>query len=108
LVAAGVDFIKVMGTGGGMTPGSNPGMPQYTVEELRTVVEEAHRLGRHVTVHVHATEGIRRAVEAGVDMLEHCSWLRRTYGDDYDPEIVARIIAEGICVSLHRRTSEGS
>jgi len=105
LIQSEVDFIKVMGTGGLMTPGSNPRMPQYSTEELKAVVEEAHRLGRHVAVHAHATEGIRRAVEAGIDTLEHCSWLGLEEGDDYDPGLVSKIIEKGIYVDLQRRIS---
>ena len=46
-VKAGVDVIKIMATGGHMTPGTNPQLPQYTVAELTAAVDEAHRLGRH-------------------------------------------------------------
>lgn len=106
LVQSGVDFVKVMGTGGFMTPGSNPRMPQYSAGELGAVVEEAHRLGRHVAMHVHATEGIRRAIDAGADTLEHCSWLGMEEGGDYDPSVVPRIIEKGIYVDLQRAISE--
>jgi imidazolonepropionase-like amidohydrolase len=75
LVKEGADFVKVCATGGGMTPGSIVGRAQYSVAELRAIVDDAHRLGRQVAAHVHGTEGIARAVEAGVDTLEHVSWL---------------------------------
>ena len=74
LVKEHVDFIKVMATGGRMTPGSNAGRAQFSVEELRAVVDDAHRLGRRVAMHCLGTEGIARAVAAGADTIEHCAW----------------------------------
>jgi imidazolonepropionase-like amidohydrolase len=97
-VKAGVDWIKVMATGGNMTRGTNTLAPQYTVDELRALVEEAHRLRRRVAAHCHGTAGIRVAVEAGVDMLEHCSFTGRD-GIDYDPAVVSAIAAKDIAVS---------
>ena len=76
---AGADSIKVMATGGRLTPGSNASEAQYSAEQLRLVVEDAHRLGRRVAMHVLGTSGIRNAVAAGADTLEHLSWLQ---GDD--------------------------
>ena len=95
---AGVDWIKVMASGGNMTPGTNPFAPQFTVEELRAVREEAHRVGLGVTAHAHGVEGIRVAVEAGVDGLEHCSF-QAPEGNTPDDALIARIAAEGILVS---------
>lgn len=69
-----VDVIKVMASGGNMTRGSNPMMPQYEVEELRALVNEAHRLKRRVAAHTLESKSIRRAIAAGVDTLEHCTW----------------------------------
>ncbi len=99
LVKSGADFIKVMATGGRMTPGSNIYRAQYTVEELRTIVEEAHRLERRVVGHVLGTEGICNAVEAGLDALEHCRWEgMEGSGSGYDRTWAERIAAQGICV----------
>ncbi|MBV8083360.1 MAG: amidohydrolase family protein, partial [Chloroflexi bacterium] len=95
----GVDWIKVMATGGHTTAGSNPGQVQYTADQLRAVVEDAHRLGHQVTAHVHAVEGIRNAVEAGVDCLEHCSWLGPS-GPAYDRDLAMQIADKGIYVSI--------
>jgi imidazolonepropionase-like amidohydrolase len=75
LVKEGVDFVKVMATGGRMTPGTSVGRAQFSVAELRAIVEDAHRLGRRVAAHCLGTEGIANAVEAGVDTVEHCNWL---------------------------------
>jgi imidazolonepropionase-like amidohydrolase len=101
LCKAGVDFIKVMATGGGMTPGTNPRAPQYTVEELAAIVAEARRLGgRHVAAHCHATAGIANAVEAGVRTIEHCSWLDPVEGHAFDPRLVERMVEKGVYVTL--------
>jgi imidazolonepropionase-like amidohydrolase len=101
LCKAGVDFIKVMATGGGMTPGTNPRAPQYTTEELSAIVREARRLGgRRVAAHCHATEGIIRAVDAGITTIEHCSWLHAEDGRDFRPEVVQRMVDRGTYVVL--------
>jgi imidazolonepropionase-like amidohydrolase len=97
-VKNGVDVIKVMATGGHMTPGSNPSLPQYTVGELRAAVEEAHRLGRLVTAHAHGPTGIGRAVEAGVDCIEHCSF-RVDGGRQPDSRMMEAIAQKGTAVS---------
>ena len=86
LCEAGVDHVKVVATGGMMTPGTDSRLPQYTTDQLRAVVEAAHGYGRPVTAHLGATEGIRRAVEAGVDDLEHCEFLSSTPEDDPDQD----------------------
>ncbi len=98
MVKAGVDWIKVMATGGSMTRGTNTLAAQYTVDELRAVVEEAHRLRRRVAAHCHGTAGIRVAVEAGVDCLEHCSFAGRG-GIDRDDALIGRIAEVGAIVS---------
>jgi len=71
LIAEGVDVIKVMATGGNMTVTSDPLEPQFTTEELRAVVEVATAAGRRVTAHARGVKGIRAAVEAGVQNIEH-------------------------------------
>ena len=101
LVKEGADFIKVCATGGGMTPGSMTGRAQYTVEQLRAIVEDAHRFGRHVAAHVHGTEGIARAVEAGVDVLEHVSWQRLDgRGDGFDENVARQMAACGTFANI--------
>ena len=75
-VEAGADFIKVMATGAVMSPpGERPGQQQYSLEELRTAVDTAHGLGRRVAAHAHGVHGLRAAVEAGVDTIEHGTML---------------------------------
>lgn len=70
----GVDVIKIMATGGELTPGSRADTAQYGPDELRAAVDEAHRHGLPVTAHAHAAGTIVDAVAAGVDTIEHCSY----------------------------------
>lgn len=74
-IKRGAKVIKVMATGGVITPGVEPGAPQLTVEELEAVVEESHKAGRKVAAHAHGTEGIKNALLSGCDTIEHCSYL---------------------------------
>lgn len=71
----GVDFIKVIATGGIFTEGTEPGAASYTREEIQAAVEEAVKRGQKVAAHAHGTQGIRNAVEAGVHSIEHGSFL---------------------------------
>jgi len=71
----GVDVIKIMATGGVLSQGDKPGAAQLTLDEMKAAVEEAHRAGRKVAAHAHGTEGIKDAVRAGVDSIEHGSLI---------------------------------
>jgi len=71
----GVDVIKVHASGGVLSRGDAPGAPQFTVEELKAAVEEAHAAGRKVAAHAHGAQGIKNAVIAGVDSIEHGSLI---------------------------------
>ncbi len=71
----GVDVIKIMATGGVLSQGDKPGAEQLTYEEMKMAVDEAHRTGRKVAAHAHGTEGIKDAVRAGVDSIEHGSLI---------------------------------
>ncbi len=71
----GSDVIKVCATGGVLSLGDNPQASQYTLEEMKAIVADAHRLGRKVAAHAHGAEGIRWAAEAGVDSIEHGSYI---------------------------------
>lgn len=101
----GADLIKVMATGGFMTAGSAPWFPQFSLEQMRVIVEEAHRLGKKVSAHCHGTEGIRNAVEVGVDTIEHCSWVGEGMSRVYDPDVAEKIVEKGIyvCPTLNCR-----
>ncbi len=74
----GADLIKVCATGGVLSLGDNPQASQYTLEEMKAIVADAHRLGRKVAAHAHGAEGIRWAAEAGVDSIEHGSYIDDT------------------------------
>ncbi len=71
----GADLIKVMASGGVLSRGDNPQASQYTQEEMRAIVEEAHRLGRKVAAHAHGAQAILWASRAGVDSIEHGSYI---------------------------------
>ncbi len=74
-IKRGVDLIKICATGGVLSAGDDPRTSQYSPEELRAIVTDAHRLGRRVAAHAHGGEGIRFAVEAGVDTIEHGTYI---------------------------------
>lgn len=67
----GADLVKVMASGGIYTEGEQPGSPQYTVEEMEAAVTEAHKRERKVAAHAEGLAGIRNALKAGVDTIEH-------------------------------------
>jgi imidazolonepropionase-like amidohydrolase len=71
----GADVIKVCATGGVLSKGDDPQASQYTLEELQALVADAHRLGRKVAAHAHGAQGILFATEAGVDSIEHGSYI---------------------------------
>src|SRR5712672_126882 len=71
----GSDLIKVCATGGVLSKGDEPQASQYTLEEMRAIVADAHRLGRKVAAHAHGSQGILWASEAGVDSIEHGSYI---------------------------------
>ncbi|MGH9016655.1 MAG: metal-dependent hydrolase family protein, partial [Acidimicrobiales bacterium] len=71
----GAELIKVCASGGVMSHTGPAGAQQYSDEELRTVVDEAHRAGLRVAAHAHGDEGIRAALEAGIDCIEHGSLM---------------------------------
>ena len=71
----GADLIKICATGGVLSKGDDPQASQYTLEEMRAIVADAHRLGRKVAAHAHGSQGILWASEAGVDSIEHGSYI---------------------------------
>jgi len=96
----GVDWIKVMATGGVLTRGTRTTRAQFEQSELRHAVEVAAAADRAVAAHCHGSEGIRRAAAAGVRTVEHCSFSGRGgFGADFSPDVV-----EG----LGARAAEGS
>lgn len=89
--AAGADVIKIMATGAVLAPGhERPTSAQFTSEELRAAVETAHALAKRVAAHAHGIVGIARAVEAGVDTIEHGTHLHE------DPGVAREMAARGV------------
>jgi imidazolonepropionase-like amidohydrolase len=75
IIKYGADVIKVCATGGVLSKGDDPRASQYTLEEMKAIVADAHRLGRKVAAHAHGAQGIAWASEAGVDSIEHGSYI---------------------------------
>jgi imidazolonepropionase-like amidohydrolase len=71
----GADLIKICASGGVLSKGDQPGAPQYTLEEMEAIVEEAHKLGRKVAAHAHGTQSIKDAIQVGIDSVEHSSLI---------------------------------
>ena len=93
----GVDVIKVMASGGNITPGSCAYEPQFSPEELRATVEEAHRRGLPVTAHAHSAQSIHDAVDAGVDGIEHATFMTAD-GVDAPDALIRRIVAQRVVI----------
>ncbi len=75
VIKYGADVIKICATGGVLSLGDNPQHSQFTQAELAAIVADAHRLGRKVAAHAHGAEGILWATNAGVDSIEHGSYI---------------------------------
>ncbi|WP_229262864.1 Xaa-Pro dipeptidase [Duganella radicis] len=71
----GADVIKICATGGVLSFGDDPRTSQYTLEELKAIISEAHRLGRKTAAHAHGGDGIKLSVLAGIDSVEHGSYI---------------------------------
>ena len=74
-IDAGAEVIKVIASGGVLTPGTSPDQAQMTVEELRAAVDEAKQAGRKVAAHAHGASGMKNAIQAGVHSIEHATLL---------------------------------
>jgi imidazolonepropionase-like amidohydrolase len=74
-VKYGVDVIKILATGGVLSKGDSPGAPQFTLEELKVAADTAHMAGRKIAAHAHGTQGIKNAILAGIDSIEHASLI---------------------------------
>jgi imidazolonepropionase-like amidohydrolase len=95
----GTQWVKVMATGGFLTAGSDPFVPQYTTEQLAVVVQTARRYHLPVTAHAHAIGGIANALAAGVDGVEHCSF-HTPHGPVLDQALIETMRAKGIWAGL--------
>jgi imidazolonepropionase-like amidohydrolase len=91
MVRAGADVIKCATTGGASSrPGHGPKDPAFSLDEMRALVDEAHALGKRVMCHALGGPGLRTAIEAGVDSIEHGCYL------DEDPELISMMAEKGI------------
>ncbi|MFC6160968.1 metal-dependent hydrolase family protein [Kribbella jiaozuonensis] len=95
--ANGADVIKIMASGGVLTPGSDTMSAQFTLEELKAATDEAHEQGLPITAHAHALAAVRQALAAGVDGIEHCTCLT-PQGASVEVELGRAIAAAGIAV----------
>jgi imidazolonepropionase-like amidohydrolase len=92
LVKEGADFIKIMATGGS-TWSSNPLLPSYTVEEMTVIVDEAHRFGKLTAAHCASMQGIKNALDAGVDMIIHCVFEDETGMYEFNEPLAEQLAA---------------
>lgn len=96
---AGADVVKFIATGGVMTPNVEPGAQQLTFEELQAGIEEAHKAGFKTAAHAHGADGILAAVKAGVDSIEHGSFMT--------DEAMDLMKQRGTCYSVTLCSGEG-
>ncbi|MCF8012249.1 MAG: amidohydrolase family protein [Clostridiales bacterium] len=87
-LAEGAEYLKVMATGAIMNPGGVPAAPQLDIDEIRAVVEEGKKLGKHTAAHAHGAQGIKNAIKAGVRTIEH--------GTMADDEAIKMMVDNGI------------
>ena len=98
-VAHGVDVIKVMASGGNMTPTVGPHESQFGRAELRAALEEAHRAGLPLAVHAHGAQAIADALAVGADSIEHCTFFSAD-GVDADPALLEELGASRSVISM--------
>ena len=98
LLREGADFIKLMAAGGG-TVGTYPQYPAFDLDELRAAIDVAHQSGKPAACHCIATASIARALDAGTDHIEHCSFMAEDTTWHYDEALAARIAAAGVYVT---------
>jgi imidazolonepropionase-like amidohydrolase len=97
-VERGVDIVKVMASGGMLTPESDVVRTQFSSEDLRAIVGQAHDHGLPVTAHAHGLPAVEQSVEAGVDCIEHCSCLT-DQGFEFSDELADRIAEMDVAIS---------
>jgi imidazolonepropionase-like amidohydrolase len=100
MLGEGVDFIKVMATGGNMTPSSDPLRAQYEPATVAKVADMGRRARRHTAAHVLSQAGLPAAVAARVRTIEHCDWRIEENTYQFDPVLARRLIDQGQYVGL--------
>jgi imidazolonepropionase-like amidohydrolase len=93
----GTDWLKIMASGGMMTKGSAAWICQYPLHEMEAAVSEAHRAGKRIASHAHSRVAIENSVDAGVDTIEHCSWITPT-GYQFDPPTAEKMVRKNIMI----------
>jgi len=96
----GVDVIKIMASGGNLTPGTRPDVSQFGPDELRAAVEEAHRHNLPITAHAHGTQAIIDALAAGVDGLEHVTFMAADGVDPIPEHVLAAVVARNVTLGV--------
>jgi imidazolonepropionase-like amidohydrolase len=102
LIKEGADFIKIMASGGGST---DSWFASYSVEEMAAAVNEAHSVGKKTTAHCLAAESISRAVDAGIDQIEHFNFLQPDGTRVFDDRTAEKILTRGVYLSPTIQTS---
>ena len=95
---AGADFVKIMASGGG-TVGTYSQYPSFETEELRAAIDEAHKVRKPASCHTIATESIERALDAGTDHIEHCSFMAPDTSWKYEEPLARRVAEQGAYVT---------
>jgi imidazolonepropionase-like amidohydrolase len=103
----GAGVVKLMASGGALTPGTDMSACQFTDDEVRAVVDEAHRLGLPVTAHAYPLTAVRQVLDAGVDGIEHCLGTT-TDGWGIPPDVTDRLARAGTAVCPTLGTAAGS
>lgn len=96
----GCDVVKIMATGGFLTPTHPMWSPQFSLDDLRIMVDEAHQHGTPVAAHCHGPAGIEQAVRVGVDTIEHCSFVDEGVVIDPDPALLQMVADSKIPASV--------
>jgi imidazolonepropionase-like amidohydrolase len=95
----GCDVVKVMATGGWGTPTYPMSEAQFSLDELRVVVDEAHGRGLPVAAHCHASVGVEWALDAGADTIEHCTFYSRNGRPEPDEALLARLASSDVVIA---------
>lgn len=91
----GADGIKIMSTGGGLTPGTDSRHASYSIAELASAADEAHRLGKRITSHAHGVPGIDNASKAGIDSIQHCTMLGANWEWAFSESVARGMVERG-------------
>jgi imidazolonepropionase-like amidohydrolase len=91
----GADGIKIMSTGGGLTPGTDSRFGSYSIPELAAAADEAHRFGKRITCHAHGVPGIDNASKAGIDSIQHCTMLGPNWEWTFDEDVARGMVERG-------------